>query len=156
MFERLYHHENATDLSGHWQFELRGPDGQLKTQWAGKNLITTAGKEFVASFLVSAALAASTFTMKYIAVGTNNTAANVADTTLGTEIARQTGTVSYLNGGIYQVVATLAAGTGTGAIVEYGLLSSSSVGTLLAHDIEAVINKGASDTLTVTAQFTIG
>ena len=56
---------------------------------------------------------------------------------------------------IYQVKATFGTGLGTGAIVEYGLFSSSTAGTLFARDTESVINKGANDTLTVTAQFTV-
>jgi len=142
-------------LSGKWKAELRGPDGQLKDVKIGSNVICTNGKEFLASFLQSATAAAATFTMKYIAIGTDATAEAAANTTLGTEVARHTGTVSYVSGQIFQVKATFAAGTGTGAIVEYGLLSSSSAGTLLARDTESVINKGASDTLTVTAQITI-
>jgi hypothetical protein len=142
-------------LSGKWTVELRGPNGELKDRKVGSNVICTNGKEFLANFLQSAAAAASTFTMRYIAIGTDATAEAAANTTLGTEVARHTGTVSYVSNQIYQVTATFAAGTGTGAIVEYGLLSSSTAGTLLARDTESVINKGASDTLTVTAQITI-
>ena len=142
-------------IQGRWRMELRGPDGQLKQEVKGTNVVCTNGKEFLASFLQSAAAAASTFTMKYIGIGTDSTAEAASNTALGTELARHTGTVSYVSGQIYQVTATFAAGTGTGAIVEYGLFSSSSAGTMLARDTESVINKGASDTLTVVAQFTI-
>lgn len=142
-------------LKGLWTKELRGPDGELKQRLVGPNVVCTNGKEFLASFLYSAAAAASTFTCKYVAIGTDSTAEAAAQTALGTELARQTGTASYVSGAIYQVTATFAAGTGTGAIVEYGLLSSSTGGTLLNRDVETVINKGASDTLTVTCQLTI-
>lgn len=139
---------------GRWTKTLTGPDGAVKAQLEGPNVVTTVGKEFLASFLYSAAAAASTFTAKYVAIGTDATAEAVGNTSLGTELARHTGTVSYISGAIYRVTATFAAGTGTGAIVEYGLLSSSTGGTLLARDTESVINKGASDTLTVQANFT--
>jgi hypothetical protein len=142
-------------LVGRWRYELTGPDGGLKDMHQGTNVVCTNGKEFLASFLYSAAVAASTFTCKYIAIGTDATAEAAAQTALFTEVARHTGTVSYVSNQIYQVTATFAAGVGTGAIVEYGILSSSSAGTLLARDTEAVINKGASDVLTVTAQFTL-
>jgi len=142
-------------LSGYWRAELRGPDGALKDSRAGSNVICTNGKEFLASYLYSATAAASTFTMRYIGIGTDATAEAASNTALGTEVARHTGTVSYLSGQIFQVKATFAAGTGTGSIVEYGLFSSSTAGTLLARDTEAAINKGALDTLTVTAQITI-
>jgi hypothetical protein len=53
------------------------------------------------------------------------------------------------------VTATFASGVGTGAIVEYGLFSSSTGGTMFSRDTEAVINKGANDTLVVTTEVTI-
>lgn len=148
-FEAVY------GLKGRWTKELRGPNGELKARLEGPNVICTNGKEFLASFLYSAAAAASTFTMRYVAVGTDSTAEAASNTALGTELARTTATVSYVSGQIYRLIATFAAGTGTGAIVEYGCFSSSSGGTMLARDTESVINKGASDTLTVTAEFTI-
>jgi hypothetical protein len=142
-------------LKGKWIVKLYGPDGELKASREGENVVTTNGKDFLASFLGSAAAAAATFTAKYIAIGTDATPEAVANTALGSEASRHTGTVSYVSSAIYQVSATFAAGSGTGAIAEYGLLSSSTGGTLLTRDTEAVINKGASDTLTVVHQITI-
>lgn len=142
-------------LVGRWSHVLTGPDGVVKDVRQGTNVVCTNGKEFLASFLYSAAVAASTFTCKYIAIGTDSTAEAAGQTALFTETARQTGTASYVSNQIYQVTATFAAGVGTGAIVEYGLLSSSAAGTMLARDTEAVINKGSGDSLTVVAQFTL-
>jgi hypothetical protein len=142
-------------LKGEWFVTLYGPNGELKDKRQGYNVITTNGKEFLASFLYSAAAAASTFTCKYVAIGTGTTAEAAADTALGTEAARHTGTVSYISGQIYQVTATFAAGLGTGAITEYGLFSSSSAGTIISRDTEPAINKSAGDTLTAVLQLTI-
>lgn len=153
-FSKVYPDQSVT-LKGHWTKRLYGPDGTLKQEIIGPNVVCTNGKEFLASFLYSAAVAAATFTMKYIAIGTDSTAEAAANTALGTESARQTGTASYVSNQIYKVTATFAAGTGTGAIVEYGLFSSSTGGTMLARDTEAVINKGVSDILTVSAEFTL-
>jgi hypothetical protein len=143
------------DLEGHWNVVLRGPNGEVKDTRAGKNVVCTNGKEFLASFLNSAVAAASTFTMRYIAIGTDATAEAAADTALGTELSRHTGTASYVSNQIFQVKATFATGSGTGAIVEYGLLSSNTGGVLLNRDTESVINKGANDTLEVTMQLTV-
>lgn len=145
----------AVTLKGRWTATLTRGD-QVVQQVEGNNVICTNGKEFLASFLNSAAAAASTFTVKYVAIGTDATAEAAANTALGTELARTTGTVSYVSGAIYQVTATFASGTGTGAIAEYGLLSSSTGGTLLSRDTEAVINKGANDTLTTVVRITVG
>lgn len=142
-------------LKGRWKATLQGPDGLVRQVLEGDNVVCTNGKEFLASFLSSAAAGAATFTMKYVAIGTDATAEAAANTALGTELARQTGTASYISGQIYRVTATFAAGTGTGAIVEYGLFSSSAAGTLLNRDTESVVNKGAGDTLTVQCDLTI-
>lgn len=141
-------------LKGRYYATLYGPDGSVKEHREGDNVVTTVGKEFIASFLRSAVAAAATFTARYIAVGSDATAEAVGNTTLGTELGRHTASVSYTSGGIFNVTATFAAGSGTGAIAEYGLFSSSTAGTLVSRDTEAVITKGASDTLTVNYTLT--
>lgn len=143
------------NLVGKWKLELYGPDGNLKESKEGYNVVCTNGKEALAKFMASAANAATTNTFKYIAIGTDATAEAAANTALGTELSRATGTVSYVSNQIYQVVATFATGSGTGAIVEYGLFNSNTGGTMLSRDTQSVINKGASDTLTVTTQLTL-
>ena len=85
---------------------------------------------------------------------TDATGEAAGDTALGTEQSRHTGTATYTSGAIYEVVATHGTNSGTGAIVEYGLFSANAAGTMLCRDTESAINKGASDTLTVTAQLT--
>lgn len=142
-------------MKGEWFVYLYGPNGELKEQKQGYNVVTTVGKEFLASFLNSAVAGAATFTGRYIAIGTGSTAESASDTGMGTEVSRHTGTASYLSGQIFQVKGTFATGSGTGAIVEYGLFSSSTGGTLIARDTESAINKGANDTLTVICQLTI-
>lgn len=141
-------------LKGRWRATLES-GGVVKQVVEGPNVVCTNGKEFLASFLSSAAAGACTFTCKYVAIGTDATAEAAANTALGTELARTTGTVSYVSNQIYQVTATFVSGSGTGAIVEYGLLSSSTAGTMLSRDVEAVINKGVNDSLTAVLQLTI-
>ncbi len=157
-FEKVYGKEAANQgmtLKGRWKVVLTGPDGKVKDTREGDNVVCTNGKEFLASFLYSASVAAATFTCKYVAIGTDSTAEAAGNTALGTETARHTGTVSYVSNQVYRVTATFATGVGTGTIVEYGLLSSSSGGTLLSRDTEAAITKGANDTLTAVVNLTI-
>lgn len=142
-------------IKGYWHVKLIGPDGKIKEERHGSNVVTTNGKEALAVFLASAAAASTANPFIHIAIGTGSTAESSSDTALAVETARKTGTASYLSGAIYQVTATFPAGTGTGAIVEYGLLSSSSAGTLFNRDVEAVINKGASDELQTTTVITL-
>jgi len=47
-------------------------------------------------------------------------------------------------------VATFGAGTGTAALTEAAILNASSSGTMLCRTVFSVINKGASDSMTVT------
>ena len=143
------------ELVGRWNVVLRGPNGEVKETRDGRNVVCTNGKEFLASFLNSAVAGASTFTMRYIGIGTDATGEAAGDTALGTEASRHTGTASYVSNQIFQVKATFATGSGTGAIAEYGLFSSNTGGTLLNRDTEDVINKGANDTLEVTMQLTV-
>lgn len=146
---------NGVAMKGRWTVILES-GGVEKQRVVGPNVICTNGKEFLASFLYSAAVAASTFTCKYVAIGTDSTAEAAAQTALGGELARTTGTVSYVSNQMFVVTATFASGTGTGAIVEYGLLSSATAGTMLSRTVQSVINKGASDSLTSVLQITIG
>lgn len=147
--------EKSTGLSmrGQWTATLES-GGVIKQVVHGPNVICTNGKEFLSSFLYSAAAAASTFTCKYVAIGTDATAEAAAQTALGGELSRQTGTASYVSNQMYVVTATFASGSGTGAIVEYGLLSSSAAGTMLSRTVQSVINKGANDSLTTVLQIT--
>ena len=147
------HRKEPVQIKGRWYVTLYGENGIVERE--GDNVITTNALDFLANFLNSAAAAASTFSMRYVAIGTDSTSESAANTTLGVELARTTGTVSYSSSAIYRVTATFPSGTGTGAIVEYGLFSSNTGGTMLSRDVESVINKGANDTLTATLQLTI-
>ena len=142
------------NIEGKWTAVLTDESGAEKQRVEGYNLVVTNGVERLAQFLKSANAAATTFTFNYIAIGTDATGEAAGDTGLGAEQSRHTGTVTYLSGAIYQVVATFGAGSGTGAIAEYGLFDTNTAGTLFSRDTESVINKGSGDTLTVTAQYT--
>lgn len=143
-------------LKGRWFVTLYGPDGEQKDYKEGDNVITSDGTSFVAAFLNSAAAAAATFTMNYIAIGTDATAENSSDTALGTELDRALATISNVTGSIYRLTATFACGTtSAGAIAEYGVFDSTTGGTMLSRDVESVINKGNNDDLVCVTEITI-
>ena len=52
-------------------------------------------------------------------------------------------------------IATFAAGTGTGAVTEAGILNASSSGTLLCRTEFSVVNKGSADSMTITWTITV-
>ncbi|MES3012630.1 MAG: hypothetical protein V4750_02735 [Pseudomonadota bacterium] len=146
---------NSIKPTGKYCVSVYGPEG-LKSSWEGPNVVTTVGKEFMASFLKSAALAAATFTAKYIAVGTGTGAEVVGDTGMGTELARHTGTVSYTSGGIYNVTATFPTGTAVGAVIEFGLFSTATGGTLLSRNVKAAAyNVTSADHIVVNYAMTL-
>lgn len=116
------------------------------------NLVVTVGKNFVASRMVGTSPAV----MSHMAIGTTNTAAAAGDTTLAAEAARVALTSGAASTNVATFIATFPAGTGTGAIVEAGILNNSSGGTLLARTVFSVINKGALDSMTITWTVTVG
>jgi hypothetical protein len=93
--------------------------------------------------------------MSHMAIGADNTAADVGDTALGSELGRVGLTSDTSSGAVVTYVATFPAGTGTGAVVEAGILNASSGGTLLCRTVFSVVNKGANDAMTITWQITV-
>lgn len=137
---------------GTLSIQLTGPDGSLKYNEQVNNLVVTTGKNWIAGRMFDTAIPDD---MSHMAVGTNNTAAAAGNTTLNTESARVALTSTTISTNTTAYVATFGAGTGTGALVEAGILNASSSGTLLCRTVFSVVNKGADDTLTITWTITI-
>jgi hypothetical protein len=141
-------------MKGHIKIQLNG-----KTVVDKSNTFTAVGDAHVADQLAATPGEAA---MGWMAVGTNNTAFTTASTTLTKELDRNALAAGYPEQGagasdndvIYK--ATWAAGDGTGAIQEAGIFNSSASGTMLAASTFPVINKGASDVLTITWTVTCG
>ena len=138
-------------MTGDLKIVLTDENGQIKHEQEIKNLVVTTGKNFIASRMKDATATA----MTHMAIGSGTTAANVADTTLGTELGRVALTSTTVTTNNVAYVATFPAGTGTGAITEAGILNDASVGTLLCRTVFSVINKGAADTLGITWTVTV-
>lgn len=139
-------HVDTLKLTGKARLVLTGPDGKVKQELDSNNLVVTAGKNFVASRMVGVA----SNVMSHMAVGSNGTAAAAGDTTLGTELGRVAITSGTASNNVVTYTATFPAGTGTGALVEAGILNAASTGTLLARVTFSVVNKAAGDALTIT------
>lgn len=133
-------------LKGRLAIALNG-----KTVKEVDNLVVTAGKEFVASRMKDA----TTTAMTHMAIGTGSTAAAASNTALGSQSARTTLTSTTVSGADVTYVDTFPAGTGTGAITEAGLFNASSSGTMLCRTVFSVVNKGASDSMTITWTVTV-
>lgn len=115
-----------------------------------KNLVVTAGKEWVADRMNNA-----NTVMTHMALGTGTNAAAVGDTTLQTEIDRNALTSTTVSTNTIAYGCTWAAGDGTGAITEAGLFDAASAGDMLARTVFSVVNKGSSDSITITWTITI-
>ena len=115
------------------------------------NLVVTDGKEYVASRMKDTTKAA----MSHMAIGTGSTAAAAGDAALGSQADRNALTSSVVSGAAVTYVATFAAGEGTGAITEAGLFNAASAGDMLCRTVFAVVNKGSSDSMTITWTVTV-
>ena len=142
-------------VQGLIHFEHRNSEGKLIEERDVKNLVTNAGFAALAG-LALVDVGGTAF--DYIAIGTGSTAANVTDTTLGTEIAANggqraagTGTrvTTTVTNDTAQLVLTYTF-TGSYAVTEAGVLNASSSGTLLCRQVFSAINVVSGDTLTVT------
>lgn len=143
--------ENFT-LKGKLQLILKDGEGRVKQIVDRDNLIVTVGKNFAASALLNAS--ASPFT--HMAIGTGTTPAALADTALQSQSVRQAFTSSSVPANVASMSTTYAAGVGTGAITEAGIFNASSGGTMLSRVVFDVINKSASDSLTINWTVTVG
>lgn len=143
---------------GQLNIEIKGSNGEVKESVFIPNLVVTVGKNYIANRMKDGT---SSFTqedqMSHMAVGTDDTGALVANTTLGSELAR----VALTNAGgtvasnVVTYNATFNPGTGTGAITEAGIFNAASAGTMLCRTTFAVVNKGADDTMSITWTVTI-
>jgi hypothetical protein len=115
------------------------------------NLVVTAGKGYVASRMKDA----TTTAMSHMAIGTSSTSAAAGNTALGSEADRQSLTSTTVSNNEIEYVATFGAGDGTGAITEAGVLNAASGGTMLCRTVFSVVNKGASDSMTITWTVTV-
>ena len=131
--------------------------GKLKIALNGEtvqevnNLVVTDGKEYVASRMKDATATA----MSHMAIGSGSTAAAAGDSALGSELGRVALTSTTVSGAVVTYLATFPAGTGTGAVTEAGILNASSSGDLLCRTVFSVVNKGSSDSMTITWTVTV-
>ncbi len=146
-------------MKGYIKIELFDKDGNVKQIVEKENTFMAVGDAHVADQLAATPTEAA---MGWMAVGSGDTPFTTSSTALTDEIDRNALSGGYpeqQSGGddndvVYK--ATWAAGDATGALTEAGIFNSSSAGTMLAASTFSVINKGASDTLTITWTVTVG
>jgi uncharacterized membrane protein len=142
---------DKTKATGKLTVEIKDKKGNVKETRELENLVVDTGLAFIASRMKDATATA----MSHMGIGTGTTAAASGNTALGTEAARVALTSTTVTSNAVAYVCSFAAGTGTGAITEAGILNAASGGTLLCRTVFSVVNKGASDSMTITWTVTI-
>ncbi len=142
---------DKTKATGKLTVEIKNKQGEVIDVREVKNLVVDDGLEYIASRMKDTSATA----MSHMAIGTGSTAAAASDTALGTEAARVALTSTTVTANAVAYVASFGAGTGTGAITEAGILNANSGGSLLCRTVFSVVNKGASDSMTITWTVTI-
>lgn len=132
-------------------FNNKGQSAELGL--ASVNVVTTAGVNYVIDALQNIVEPEN---LKFHGSGTSSTAEAVGDTTLGTEVdSRSTGTtVEGASANIYRSVGTNTYST-TRAIVEHGLFSASTSGTLFDRSVFSVINASTTVSIQFTYEWTL-
>lgn len=150
--------EELIKATGKVKIVLHDENGVVKEERNIDNLVVTVGKGYITSRMIGTA----SNVMSHMEVGTNNTAAAAAQTALQAAVASSrtaltssTQTTSSTTNDSVQYVCTFPAGTGTGALVEAGIFNASSAGTMLCRTVFSVVNKGASDAMTITWTVTL-
>lgn len=118
------------------------------------NLIVNVGYDFICDAIGLAT--GRPAVLSHIAVGTGATAAAATQTALVTELTRVAAAYAHTAGTkVMTITANLAAGVGTGAITEAGVLNASTLGILFDRVVFPVVNKGADDSMTVIFTITL-
>jgi len=123
------------------------------------NLVVTVGKNWITSRIQGVVDGV----MSHIAIGTGVTAAAAGDTALQTEVAR--GALTTSGGTAVANVITFetffaadvpnVTAPATTPITEAGIFNDPTTGSMLAHTIFTVVQKGELDTLTISWEITI-
>ena len=139
-------------VTGSVNVAIHDESGKQKENFTIPNLVVDTGLAYIASRMKDATATA----MTHMAVGTGTTATAGGQTALVTQLGSRvalTSTTVTANSTAY--VASFGPGVATGALTEAGIYNASTSGTMLCRTVFAVINKGASDTMTITWTITI-
>ena len=139
-------------LRGDVSIVLKNDDGSVKDSRTIKNLVVNDGLNFIVSRMKDTTQGA----MSHMAVGSSTTAAAAGQTDLVSVLgsrealdstAVSTNTITY--------VSSFEAGEGTGAVTEAGIFNASSSGDMLCRTVFSVVNKQATDSMTITWTITL-
>lgn len=139
-------------MTGSLEIALNG-----ETVCKTNNLVVGDGKEHVTNRLLASPTENA---MSHMSLGTDSTTAAVANTTLGSEVngsrtAFDSGFPDITGTNTIKFETTFPAETGTGAITEAGIFNAGSGGKMLARTVFSTVNKGSTDSMTITWTITV-
>ena len=142
--------QDTGTIKGVLDITLKDAEGNIKDFRHIDNAVTTAGKYGIADQLLATPTLAKP---GWMAIGTGSPAA----TLLGAEISRVALTSKTRTNAVVTMVGDWGAGVGTGAITEAGIFDVVTANTVNMWNSSSfsVINKGASDTLSISWTLTI-
>jgi hypothetical protein len=122
--------------------------------------LTTSGAQFIANAITNTST--PTFfnaTNTYIAVGTDNTAFDISQTALVSEIPstgrKLVDNSPNVSGSDIILVATYGTGDANAAWEEWGIFNDSSAGTMLSRKVESLGTKTSAQTWQITVTLTV-
>jgi hypothetical protein len=131
---------------------LKDKNGNVKESRDIKNLVVTVGLTFICSRMAGA----SASVMSHMALGSGTTAAAAGQTDLVTLLgSRKALDSTTASANTITYISSFEAGEGTGAVTECGCFNASTAGTMLCRTVFTVLNKAASDTMSVTWTITL-
>lgn len=146
---------DSIKATGALDIKLYDAAGNIKKEISVPNLIVTVGKNVIADRLIDA----STSVMSHMAVGEDNGTAlplATSNTALGDQLgSRVVLTNVTRTNNVVTFTAAFDAGVSTGAITEAGIFNDATAGDMLCRTTFPVINKEASDYLTINWNVTI-
>lgn len=142
--------EEQMEIKGKLKIELVRNGKVIETKEVD-NIIVTTGKNLVATLV-----AGSGTSFTHMAIGTSATAEALTNTTLGTETGRVLLTGKTVASNVISFTGDFPAGTGTGTIVEAGIMNASSSGVMLNRATFSSVSKTASDALKISWDVTFG
>lgn len=150
-------------LSGMLQIVVNGPDGTVKDSREVKNLVVQDGLRWITSSMAKTSNTPAAMT--HMGIGDGTTAAADAQTDLlGTNKFRKAFTTATVANSspaagrgniVYVCFFDTADNITGGAVTEAGIFNAASAGTMLCRTVFPVVNKGASDTMTITWTITL-
>jgi hypothetical protein len=135
---------------GELEIVLKNEEGDIKEKFTVPNLVVQTGRNYIAHRMTGGGNAV----MSHMGIGTDNTAANLNNTTLGLESARVvlTSAANTSPGNVVTYVATFSQGVPASLtpVTEAAIFNNSSGGEMLCRTVFNVVNKDVQDTLTIT------